>query len=101
MNGIRKTVQNLQIDAIVQGYPTMFQVHFTPRTEFRNYRDAVTSDYEKYMIFRNRLLEQGVFLRPMHWGEIYVSAVHTDEDIDTTLAAMEGVLTEMKREHIL
>lgn len=101
IEGIKQILQNLKIEAIVQGFPTMFQVHFTPLDGFKNYRDAVTSDYEKYMIFRNRLLEQGVFLRPMHWGEIYVSAAHTDGDIDTTLRAMEMVLSGMKRDDIL
>jgi len=100
MDGIQETVKRLQIDAIVQGFGTMFQVHFTPLKEFRNYRDAVTSDFEKYIVFRNRLLEQGVFLRPMHWGEIYVSATHSDDDIDTTLVAIDRVLTGMKKEGI-
>ncbi len=100
MDGIRETIQRLQIDATVQGYGVMFQVHFTPLKEFRNYRDAVTSDFEKYRIFRNGLLERGIFLRPMHWGEIYVSAAHSDEDIDTTLEAIDRVLTGMKKEGI-
>jgi glutamate-1-semialdehyde aminotransferase len=50
------------------------------------------------MVFRNKLLPRGVFIRPAHFGEIYISAAHSEVDIDKTLAAMDESLMEMKKE---
>jgi glutamate-1-semialdehyde 2,1-aminomutase len=47
------------------------------------------------------MLPRGIFLRPAHFGEIYISAAHSDEDIDKTLEAVEDVIREMKMENLL
>jgi glutamate-1-semialdehyde 2,1-aminomutase len=100
-SGIDRILRKEQIAAITQGFGPMFQVHFTPLKRIRNYPDYCNSSENTYMIFRNKLLPLGVFLRPAHFGEIYISAAHSDEDIDKTLHAMEIVLKGMKSEGIL
>ena len=37
-----------------------------------------------------------MFPRPSQMGEFYVTAAHTDEDVQVTLVAIEEVLKEMK-----
>jgi len=101
MKGIQALIDREQIRAIIQGYGPMFQIHFTPLDRIRNYRDYCQSDLDTYMVFRNKLLPRGIFIRPAHFGEIYISAAHSDEDIDKTLAAMEEVIMEMKNENLI
>ena len=39
------------------------------------------------------MLERGVYLAPSQFEAGFVSAAHTDDDIDTTLAALDDVLS--------
>jgi glutamate-1-semialdehyde 2,1-aminomutase len=101
MKGIEALIAREQIQAIVQGFGPMFQIHFTPLDRIRNYRDYCQSDLDTYMVLRNKLLPRGIFIRPAHFGEIYISAAHSEEDIDKTLAAVEEAFMEMKEEGVL
>jgi glutamate-1-semialdehyde 2,1-aminomutase len=101
MKGMQAIIDRERIEAIIQGYGPMFQIHFTPLKRIRNYRDYCRSDLDTYMAFRNKLLPRGVFLRPAHFGEVYISAAHSDEDIDRTLEAMNDVIGEMKKENLV
>jgi len=101
MQGIQTIIDREQIRAIIQGFGPMFQIHFTPLDRIRNYRDYCRSDLDTYMIFRNKLLPRGIFIRPAHFGEVYISAAHNDEDIDKTVGAVEDVIKEMKKENLL
>ena len=101
MNGIQALVDRENIRAIVQGFGPMFQIHFTPLDRIRNYRDYCQSDLDTYMVLRNKLLPRGIFLRPAHFGEVYISAAHSEEDIDKTLVAMEEAMLEMKEEGLV
>lgn len=98
MKGIQALINREQLQAIIQGFGPMFQIHFTPLDRIRNYRDYCQSDLETYMVFRNKLLLRGIFIRPANFGEVYISAAHSEEDIDMTLVAIEEVFMEMKKE---
>ncbi|MFW6181251.1 MAG: aspartate aminotransferase family protein [Spirochaetota bacterium] len=101
MRGMRDIIASREVRAIVQGYGPLFQIHFTDLERITNYPEFCTASRDLFMSFRNRLLPKGVFLRPAHFGEIYISAAHTDEDIDATLEAMEDAVKEMKKEKLL
>ena len=59
---------------------------FTPGP-VRNFEDAKRSDTEKYKRFFHAMLERGFFLAPSQFEAMFVSAAHTDADIERTLAA--------------
>ena len=61
-----------------------------------DYRDTLRVDKARYQQFRTLCLQRGIRLHPSR-GRFYVSAAHTDEDVDRTLEVIEGVLTEMAR----
>ena len=67
----------------------------------RNYNDFCQSSKEIFFDFRTRLLPRGVYIRPAHFGELYLSAAHTEEDIDRTLEAADEVIREMKRDKVI
>jgi glutamate-1-semialdehyde 2,1-aminomutase len=96
--GMEEVIARENVQAILTGFGTMFQIHFTPLKRIRDYSDFCKSDKDKFMDFRNRMLTKGIFIRPSHFGELYVSGAHTDEDIDKTLEAFEDTIKEMKKE---
>jgi glutamate-1-semialdehyde 2,1-aminomutase len=98
MAGLRDIIKRHQVEAIVQGYGPMFQIHFTPLERVRNYDDFCRSSKDVFFDFRTRMLPRGVYIRPAHFGELYVSAAHTAEDADKTLEAADEVMKEMKRD---
>jgi len=53
----------------------------------RNYNDAKKSDTKKFAKFFQAMLERGVFLPPSQYEALFVSAAHTDSDIDRTISA--------------
>jgi glutamate-1-semialdehyde 2,1-aminomutase len=56
-----------------------------------NYRETLRARTGLYADFILGLLDQGVLVLPD--GRWYVSAVHTDEDVDRTLEAVRAVCT--------
>jgi len=101
ISGIKEIIKREQVKAIVQGFGPMFQIHFTPLAKLRNYRDFCKSNGEVFIKFRDKLLKKGIFIRPAHFGEIYISAAHTDDDIEQTIAAVDNVIKEMKNEGLI
>lgn len=52
-----------------------------------DYDTACTSDRQKYAEHFNRLLERGIYTAPSQFEAMFVSAAHTDEDIELTCKA--------------
>jgi glutamate-1-semialdehyde 2,1-aminomutase len=58
----------------------------------RNYTDAKRSDTKRYGEFFRSMLERGIFIAPSQFEAAFVSAAHTDADIDRTVAAARDSL---------
>lgn len=52
-----------------------------------NFETAKTSDLERFKTYFSHMLDLGVNVAPSQFEGMFVSAVHTDEDIDATIAA--------------
>jgi len=55
--------------------------------DIQNYSDAKSSRTELYPKFFHGMLDRGIFLAPSQFEALFVSAAHTDADIDRTIAA--------------
>ena len=97
MSGIQGIIDNLAVEAVLQGFGPMFQIYFTKLKKIENSRDSAQSRFDLHHDFIWKLISRGVFPRPSQMGEFYVTAAHTDEDVEATLGAIEEVLKEMKR----
>lgn len=73
------------------GEGPVFHLSFTERQP-RNYRDLLNSDKQKYSDFVLALLDEGVL--PLPDGRWYISAAHSDSDIERTLHAIERAAGE-------
>ena len=59
----------------------------------RNYGDAKRCDTRRFAAFFRSMLDRGIFLAPSQFEALFVSAAHTDADIDKTLAACRESLS--------
>jgi glutamate-1-semialdehyde 2,1-aminomutase len=57
--------------------------------------DQIDGDMSSYGTLHRALLERGVYLAPSGWEVGFVSAAHTDEDVDRTAAAVAEVLSDL------
>ena len=70
----------------------MFHPTFTDRLEVTDYRTFLQTDADKRNHFHARLQSAGV--RVTARGTWFLSAAHTDEDIERTLEAAERAFSE-------
>ncbi len=57
-----------------------------------NYDDAKKSDTARYAAFFHGMLDRGVYFAPSQFECLFLSATHTQDDIETTLSAAAEVL---------
>src|SRR5438552_1671949 len=84
--GIRAGLADAGIPGEVNAIGSLATVFFT-FGPVRNYVDAKRSDTKRYARFFREMLDRGIFLAPSQFEAAFVSAVHTPQDIDRTLAA--------------
>ena len=61
-----------------------------------DYDDAKRSDTARFSAFFNEMLNRGIILAPSQFEALFVSAAHTDEDIDRTVQAARESLEAIK-----
>ncbi len=72
---------------------SMFTLFFTER-EVVDFESAKTSDTERFNRFFHAMLDQGIYLPPSPFEAAFISAAHTESDIDRTIdAAMKALRT--------
>jgi glutamate-1-semialdehyde 2,1-aminomutase len=69
----------------------MFGVYFNA-TPPKSYAEVMATDKPRFNAFFHGLLAEGVYIAPALYEAGFVSAAHTDADIDTTVAAAKKVL---------
>ncbi len=89
--GLRKALSESGIAAEINSIGSLSTIFFTayPVT---NYDQAKTSDTKMYARFFREMLNRNIFLAPSQFEAAFVSACHTEADIDrTVLAAREAL----------
>jgi glutamate-1-semialdehyde 2,1-aminomutase len=71
----------------------MFGFFFTGAGRVNSYAEATACDVERFKRFFHGMLAEGVYLAPSAFEAGFISAAHTDADIDATIAAARRVFT--------
>ena len=66
---------------------------FFSREPVRDYAEAKKCDTAGFAAFFRAMLDRGVFLAPSQFEALFVSAAHSEADIDRTLATIRDSLT--------
>ncbi|MGE3772191.1 MAG: glutamate-1-semialdehyde 2,1-aminomutase [Gammaproteobacteria bacterium] len=84
------------IPLTVNHVPGMFGLFFTDRTRVTSFKDVMACDVARFKRFFHAMLEAGIYLAPSAFEAGFVSAAHTDADIDFTLDAAARALDESR-----
>lgn len=93
MEGITAAAIKYKHSLIVQGYGPMFNTSFTELNRVRDYRDTLKADKVKLKNFIAGMHDEGV--RIIGRGLWYISAAHTEEDIEIAIEKVNEVLAKM------
>lgn len=93
MEGIKKAAADANQNLLVQGPGPMFNIAFTDLKKAKDYRDTLTFDKAKLGAFIAAMHNEKV--RVIGRGLWYISAAHTEEDIDHAIAVSAKVLSKM------
>ena len=66
----------------------MLSVFFT-KEQVTDFQSADSSDREKYAMYFHYLLEHGIYTAPSQFEAMFLSAVHSDEDIERTIEVIK------------
>ncbi len=85
-NAMRDNCKSLGLNYAFNTVESLGCLFFTDG-EVKSYADAVKSDTSKYAKFFHGMLERGVALAPAQFEAMFVSSVHSDEDLEKTAKA--------------
>lgn len=92
MHGLRSIAQKYGLNMLVQGPGPMFNTSFTTLPQVHNYRDLLTADKQLLGKFIAGMHNHGV--RIIGRGLWYISAAHTQADIEQALSVADQVLAD-------
>jgi glutamate-1-semialdehyde 2,1-aminomutase len=92
--GLRTALQQAGIPAQVNATGSLLTIFFSADLVC-DYAGAKRSDAARFAAFFHEMLARGVLLPPSQFEAIFVSAAHTDDDIERTLAAAKSSLTSL------
>lgn len=93
--GIRKNLEATGVKAVINRIASMQTLFFTDKAEVNSFADAMTSDTEKYASHFRYSLDEGIYLAPSQFEAMFVSKAHTNEEIESLLAANRKALNKI------
>lgn len=92
MNGLRELAAKYGRPVLIQGLGPVFHLAFTERDSIVDYRDSLEIDGLRNIEFVGAMLDRGI--RLLARGLWYLSAAHTEADIQHTLETVENIWSE-------
>jgi len=95
-DGIRENMKSLNVRWTLNRVGSMFTLFFTdkPVTDFDA---AKISDTSKFAAYFRSMLEQGIYLPPSQFEAAFLSASHTESDIEKTIRANKKALESVEK----
>ena len=86
IEGLRSAIDDSGMAGQVSSVGSLLTLFFTKQPVL-DYSGAKKSDTRRFAAFFEEMLDRGVFLPPSQFEALFVSAAHTEEQIDRTVAA--------------
>jgi len=93
-DGLRSALAESKVTGQVNQVGSLLTLFFISKP-VKNYADAKTSDTAMFGRFFQEMLGQGFLLPPSQFEALFISAAHTDDDIDRTIAAARASLSRL------
>jgi len=91
--GFRAAAKKAGVPTQINSVGSLVTIFFNS-APVRNYGDAKKSDTRRFASFFQGMLKRGIFLPPSQYEALFVSAGHTEKEIDQTIQACEESLRE-------
>ena len=96
VKGVFEAAKDAGIAVTANRVGSMFTWFFTPKT-VSDWESAATSDTEAFGNFFRSMLDSGIYLPPSQFEAAFLSAAHTDEDVEETVAAAREAFAGMQK----
>ncbi len=90
-SGFQAALGKHNVEGCVQRIGSMLTLFFT-KGPVRNYADAKRSDTERFGRWHGAMLARAQYWPPAQFEAAFISAAHTESDIDATIAACDEAL---------
>ena len=95
VDGLAAAAAAAGIPVSVECQGGMFGLVFTDQGPVRSYAQVAAADVERFKAFFHGMLDEGVYLAPSAFEAGFVSAAHSDDDLDQTIAAAARVFATL------
>ncbi len=95
VDGLAAAARDANIPLAVENQGGMFGFVFTDDGPVRTFDQVAAADIERFKAFFHGMLAEGIYLAPSAFEAGFVSAAHSDEDLDETIAAAARVLATL------
>lgn len=101
-NGISSICEDNKVEHLIQKTTGFFSLYFTNQERISNYSEAMKTDYSKYKLLTNNLMDRNVIVsegelshnvEQRNWiGSWFMSSAHTAEQINSVLARVDTTI---------
>ena len=95
MHGLAAAARDAGVPFVHNQVCGMFGLFFTRAPKVGNYAEVMASDVEAFRRYFHGMLAEGVYLAPSAFEAGFMSAAHSDADIDASVAAAGRVMGGM------
>ncbi|WP_323845625.1 glutamate-1-semialdehyde 2,1-aminomutase [Microbulbifer magnicolonia] len=95
VEGVLEAAREAGIPLTANKAGSMFGFFFTDVPQVTNYQQVMACNNERFNRFFHGMLEEGVYLAPASYEAGFMSAAHSDEDIEQTIAAARRVFARL------
>ncbi|MCS6817436.1 MAG: aspartate aminotransferase family protein [Blastocatellia bacterium] len=93
-SGLREIIERLGIRATVAGFGSVFVLYFL-EGPIESYEDLLRNESERFLAYRRKLIERGIFELPLNLKRNHISFSHTEAHIEQSLQVAEDVLRKL------
>ncbi len=93
-SGMRQMADSTGIGVQINQVGSLVAPFFTP-DRVDTFEGASRSDLTKYAAYFSGMLERGIYLAPAQFEAMFLSAAHTDSDVEETLSAVQSVFSAL------
>lgn len=90
-NAMNAIIEKHDLDCQVCQCGSLLTLFFT-KGSISSYDDVKNCDVEKYAVYFNEMLNQGILIAPSQFEAMFVSYVHSQDDFDKTCMAFEKAI---------
>lgn len=95
IEGLDKAAAETGIALCAQNVGAMFGLFFTEESPITRFQQVTACDVARFTRFFHGMLAEGVYIAPSAFEAGFISAAHTEQDIDATVEAARRVFREI------